>query len=454
MIMPYIYCDLKPNPELGQVWTPNDIAIQMVKSSMQFVGEKRNVKVLDPACGPGTFVEAFCSAGYSAKELDFTCYDIDNRMMLENSHISGGSGFLCSSVNQNYLLCKKDRNNYDLVIMNPPYIRHEKISVELKNQYYEYLEMELGAKINGRSNLFVLFMLKGIVDLKPEGIMCAIVYDAVCNSKYGKDALSIIDRHAHLLHSENVSAPFEGILIDAKILIYKKRSTPLSPHTDNEGRGVDLPSNHVFLKDLLDTRRGTTLPNRSVFIASQADMFFTSSKPFFIKQANLEGVIVEPDSRVYLSSNKMDMFYWLEKRAIQKGVNIANYAIRPVCGNILFNYYIRNNPRHLLNPNLIPASDNFYVSTPTNLFPEKAAWLLLNSDIFILKIFAAGRNQGNGLTKLQLFEYRNVVVPDWTLLSSNDVNKLVSEADELLSSANGYQPVKSRATELARSMFR
>src|SRR5699024_7423879 len=73
---------------------------------------------------------------------------------------------------------------------------------------------------------------------------------------------------------------------------------------------------------------------------------------------------------------------------------------------IIFNYYVRSNPRHLLNKNNLPVADNFYGISP-NDFPIKMAWLLLNTDIYLNCILSNSRSQGNGLRKLQLYEYRN-----------------------------------------------
>ena len=450
--MPSLFPELEQNSKLGQVWTPDFIAEKMIKIIMQYVPAKEHIQILDPACGPGTFISAFDSIGLCKDRIDFTCFDIDHRMMLKNSDVASKCDFMCASINCDYLSYFASKQKYDAVIMNPPYIRHELIEPGLKNNYYKYLEQEFKATLNKRSNMFVLFMLKSIVDLNAGGIICAIVYDAVCNSKYGKDAMRIINSHAELLFSEDVKAPFDDAMIDAKILVYKKRDAPLGL-IDDDNSNIELPQNHVLLKSLLEIRRGTPLPYRDVFIALNGEPYYDDAEPFFIKQANLKRITVEPDSRAYLSVKKAGFSAWIDSKAKKQGVEIKNSAVKPIYGNILFNYYLRDNPRHLFNPELIPASDNFYVSSTLNFFPDKAAWLLLNSDLYISKIIAAGRNQGHGLTKLQAFEYKNVAVPDWTMLTSSDINGLMSAADELLYSADNYQSVRTRATELTRGMF-
>jgi hypothetical protein len=49
---------------------------------------------------------------------------------------------------------------------------------------------------------------------------------------------------------------------------------------------------------------------------------------------------------------------------------------------------------------------------------------VLNSTVVCADILTQARNQGSGLSKVQLFEYRRIYVPDWTLLSRQGQEKL------------------------------
>jgi hypothetical protein len=80
---------------------------------------------------------------------------------------------------------------------------------------------------------------------------------------------------------------------------------------------------------------------------------------------------------------------------------------------IIFNYYIRNLPRHIYNPQRA-YSDNFYGLTPLRTVDPFLPLAVMNSTCVCLEILHRARNQGSGLQKIQLYEYRNVLVPDWT----------------------------------------
>lgn len=441
---------LSLNPELGQVWTPMFIANEMVNQAR--LAHPKAKRVLDPACGPATFSTAFNNEGLS--DFEITCYDIDERMVIETESKNKQFGMNSKAIVGDYLADESLAGKFDLVIMNPPYIRQELIHKSKKNLYNNYLSRLLECVVDRRSNLFALFMLKGIVDLASDGILCSIVYDAISHSNYGKKTLSILERHAELLYIKSIQAPFNGVLVDAQILIYRKKivaSKGVSPKIE---AGDDTL---VTIGELLQVRRGTALPKRKAFLASSDDPYFERSSPFFIKQSNLDGLVVVPDKRAYLADSQKtqnDNFQtWLTERVKAQIPYPSRTAIKAVCGPLAFNYYIRNAPRHLWNIDNVALADNFYVSNPIGDFPAEVAWLLLNSDIYLDKLTDSARNQGNGLLKLQLYEYKQVLVPDWRRLPNSIINELQQNAQYLIDDGANYQSVRRVANELSKEFL-
>lgn len=409
-------------------------------------------KILDPACGPATFSRALHESGETRIELH--CYDVDERMTNYTVKKNKEYGFRGSTKLKDYLADTSLAGSFDIAIMNPPYIRQENIPHDAKKNYHDYLTTTLCDSVDKRANLFALFLLKGLIDLKVGGILCAIVYDAIMSSAYGKKTLALINRHADLLSSTAVQAPFEKVLVDAQILLYRKRASPTPKSGENR------PSNktgYVPLETLLQSRRGTALPARKGFLAKNGELYYRKSVPFFIKQGSLNGLIVKPDTRAYLAesliNNRNVISTWLQKRAQKIGIHLSRTSIPGVKGYILFNYYIRSNPRHLWNKNNVAVSDNFYVSLTTCGFPAEAAWLLLNSDLYLEKLLEVSRNQGNGLRKLQLYEYKMAQVPDWRNLSEKNIFALEKIAKKLLANDAAHDDVRMHANNAAERMF-
>ena len=436
------------NSTLGQVWTPENIALEMARRALSFKPDAR--KVLDPSCGPATFSRSLKKAG--ATGLELICYDVDERMAQLTTEVNHALGLSGEVRTKDYLSDQSLSGVFDLVIMNPPYIRQEAIPQNKKDTYHQYVSKMLESDLDRRANLFVLFLLKGLVDLAPGGVLCAIVYAAITQSGYGKKTLELMDRHAELLSSRPVQAPFQEVLVDAQILLYRKREHVLPRECQQPDRADD---GFVALGQLLTVRRGTGLPLRKIFLAALTDLYYDRSEPFFVKQAKLSGLVIDPDERAYLADTPHDpeLKHWLRERAGAHNLEPTKVSIKGVKGPIAFNYYIRNAPRHLWNQGNVAIADNFYVSAPVGGFPAEAAWLLLNSNSYLDCLVASSRNQGNGLLKLQLYEYKQVRVPDWRRLSSREIKSLSAAAMELIDNGAVYDTVRQEANRSAEVLF-
>lgn len=443
--------DLIRNPRLGQVWTPRDIASRMVRTAMQFLQGRKKLAILDPAVGPFTFPQAIIDEGLQRRISSFAMFDIDPRMVAESKRISKSLPKEWAIQNQDYLLAR-GTDKYDFIVMNPPYVRQEGISQDKKRAYYETLEVQYESKIERRSNLFALFLLKSLVDVREGGIVCAIVYDAITTSRYGRQALSLMAKKSELLYSEHVSAPFGDVLIDAQIMIWKK----CYPKDVKQGspRFANNDSGRVPLSELMTVVRGFSLPYRNAFLVPPNARVSFETKKILIKQKDPNLFTCETTSTIVYDTTDIRARRYI-KRRLRPGQDASKIDLVPKrrVGDICFNYYLRDKPRHLLNVKHVQVADNYYVCTVLGGFPVKAAWVLLNSDLYINAILSCGRNQGDGLIKLQAYEYKAVLLPDWRKLSQSQINKLVKVADHLLGSKLQYESFRRAASKVAQEVF-
>jgi hypothetical protein len=100
----------------------------------------------------------------------------------------------------------------------------------------------------------------------------------------------------------------------------------------------------------------------------------------------------------------------------------------PEKGNIVFNYYLRDRVDFIYNPKRHMASNNFYVMESTDPFLDLT---ILNSSLVRNMVISAARNQGDGLKKVQLYEFRNIPFPQVDLLSENKKEELRSLGKQL-----------------------
>lgn len=420
---------------LGQVFTGNSLAKRMVLG-LGIDTAADNSVVLDPCVGPNTFPAAI--AELRSRPIHITAFDIDPEMCRISK---ANSQNVFTSVDCGDYLMQPLRGTYDFAILNPPYVRQEWIRE--KSQYREVIKSTLGLDVPGTSNLYVYFIVKALSDLRVGGKLSCIVYDSWQSTLYGRWLKEFLDKICQNWRTEPApETPFEGRLIDATIIYAEKgepfiKSKPLVDSIICEGFA---PMDELFV-----SRRGLRLKQANFFLSTMDRQDKEGSSPFIKKISKVLGykVSMEHPEAALLVSNadgNVKVVNAIKKRLSdalcdpERNVSILTwYRERPnqwyhhkepPKDTLLFNYYLRHRPRHILNPEGRGYSDNFYGITsrsPVNTF----AWLAaLNSTASVIGLMRKARNQGAGLAKLQLFEYREAHVIDISLWGEADRRKL------------------------------
>jgi hypothetical protein len=182
-----------------------------------------------------------------------------------------------------------------------------------------------------------------------------------------------------------------------------------------------LKDGYCFSKDLAQIKRGTSFLKREYFVGKQ-----NASNQEFVemitKQSLDSGLIAESNTFGLLKSDSPaddhKRLSDLKNRYMDPKLDALSTLPSPVYGEILFNYFIRDNARHLLNERNLPASDNFYCITPKTKDFRIIHWVVANSRQYVDSLVRASRAQGSGLRKLQMFEYANSQIPDYRKFSA------------------------------------
>ena len=164
----------------GIYFTPPS-CIQKILSLINF----DNVKsILEPSCGSGEFLlrihEKYPNIPITGVEL---CEPIYKSVQhLQNDMIS--------IVHADFL--KYPLSSYDLVIGNPPYF------VMSKNQ----VDQNYSKFFDGRPNIFILFILKSLTLLNPNGILCFVLPKNFLTCLYYNKTREHIAQNFQILHIE------------------------------------------------------------------------------------------------------------------------------------------------------------------------------------------------------------------------------------------------------------
>ncbi len=417
--------NLACDPSLGQVWTPTEIAILMAETVLNSVSG--HIHVLDPACGPGTFSSAFASI-IDSSQIQIDAIDIDQRWVAFTQEIHEKHG-LVGHIIQDDFLTRDNISIYDVVIMNPPYIRQELIDPLTKERVHREFTESTGILVDKRANMYALFLMKAAIALPDGGLLAAIVYDSFNHTKYGKTLFQFFQSTWTEVMNLGVTAPFDSVMVDAQIIIFKKLKGTPEQKTISIGEQAEK---YVKLRDLVEVKRGIELSPRASVIHPISSKPDDKYEPVIVKPGSLSTFEAKPTHQVlraYLSGKK------------------AKSA------NILFSYFFRNRIRHFWNPQQIIASDNFYLLKIKSSFPAEVAWLLLNSTVYTSILGNHARSQGSGLKKLQVYEYLEVAVPDWRRISSNSQEVLRGIAKTQFGKAEISDEANDQISKLVGDVF-
>jgi len=171
----------------------------------------KNLRLLDPSCGHGAFLlpalDRLVTSTYGnlsfATVADSICaYDVDMehvqiaRDACERRLLEHGLGFREAKslsekwVRQGDFLLSPDREKFDFVVGNPPYIRIEHLSPVVQAEYRRRFK-----SLFDRADLYVAFIEKGLGLLSARGKLSFVCADRWILNRYGGPLRQLITEH-------------------------------------------------------------------------------------------------------------------------------------------------------------------------------------------------------------------------------------------------------------------
>lgn len=215
--------------KLGQFYTPRSL----INKAFETIDLPKDAAVLEPTAGSGEFIKALLERDFTnitANEFDDAPYQI----LVENYEPEG------VTVTQGDYLTKNFPKKFDLVIGNPPYFmfrgKHGTISEEVREKYSDV--------IKGTANIYVLSIVKGLMDLKFDGILSYVIPTSILGSPIFQKARNWIAERANIerveIHKQRDE--FEGANVEVMIFQLRKKRKPNMDYKKKVG------SDYIFLK--------------------------------------------------------------------------------------------------------------------------------------------------------------------------------------------------------------
>ncbi|MCS6872597.1 MAG: N-6 DNA methylase [Anaerolineae bacterium] len=208
----------------GQFWTPDWLADAMVA----YVLERDGQTIFDPAVGAGAFFRAAKRlAAAQGWHVHLAGREIDPAALAQARHSGLTEDDLANTAISNFLNdppCQQ----FEAIVANPPYIRHHRLSTELKGQLRRLALERLGFALDGRFGLHNYFLLVALHLLSPGGKLAFVMPADTCEGLSGRRFWAWITAHycleAVVVFHHTVS-PFPEVDINPVVFLIRK-STP------------------------------------------------------------------------------------------------------------------------------------------------------------------------------------------------------------------------------------
>ncbi|HGI5452392.1 TPA: N-6 DNA methylase [Streptococcus pyogenes] len=445
--------------DLGQVFTKSSVAEYMAA----LFNLKNDATILDPCFGDGSFFKALQKQGYT----DITGYEIDEKLYKKNKLKWRGIELYNSD-----FLFNNSSETFDGIIMNPPYIRQEKID-DLKS--FGITKDRLRADslfrdLPSTANIYMYFIIKAISMLKDDGEMVVIFPNSWTSSKSGELFKRILFEQCTLLKQVHLFGDLfeKKALVDVFVLHLKKgifisstkfESYNVSAEKFIEDKVYNSDSNLGYFnsfKSYGTVRRGLTTGFNSMYINPNfidskslkfVDKILSTPKAvtgYSAENSCLDDIFI-PKSELpmpnevfeYLEFNKKQIIQSKSPKTlytkIQKG-NKEWYKIVPFDSTgIIFNYFVRNEMKFILNKSHL-VRDNFYIIKPK--INIDLMFALLNNYYTYYQLEKNGKKYGAGLLKLQRYDIESIKFPNIDDFSLEDTKKLCSLSKKLYTSGD------------------
>lgn len=217
----------RSNGNLHGLVLTKPIVVETMLDRVQYTQnhDLRDIRVIEPSAGDGAFAFEIIERLYhSSLKFDFSFqkalsnlmfFELDNEMgILLRQRIESKLNEYATIVPDNliriedFLLSKSDK--CDLIIGNPPYVRHENIPEEKKEFYRRKFPT-----FRHRSDLYVGFYDKGLRLLKDKGVLSFICSNRWLKNQYGESLRSLIQLNYSLEEIIDLeeTCPFEEEVI-------------------------------------------------------------------------------------------------------------------------------------------------------------------------------------------------------------------------------------------------
>jgi adenine-specific DNA-methyltransferase len=279
----------------GQFATPFALALSLARYAQSLQGEGTH-RFLDPAVGTGSFYSAL-SQTVPAKAIQAaTGIELDPLFAEVARNLWSKSGL--HIVQGDFTKQQPPTQRFNLILTNPPYVRHHHLESDAKDRLKEQLARSLNMEISGLAGLYCYFLLQCHDWMEEQGLAVWLIPSEFMDVNYGATVRRYLTERVTLLHIHRfcpTDVQFTDALVSSAVVVFRK-AVPAPGHRVRFSFGgpIERPTTEALvpLDVLRHSRKWTQFPARTNFENSDeptlGDLFTikrglaTGSNSFFI----------------------------------------------------------------------------------------------------------------------------------------------------------------------------
>lgn len=216
--------------KLGQFASPPTLAEDILRFATGLLSKRKTIRFLDPAIGTGAFYSALRRTSAEKPSIEARGFEIDPSYFAVAKELWSSTGL---QLTLGDFTVQKAEPKYNLLICNPPYVRHHHLANSEKERLHFETSKASGMKLAGLSGLYCYFMGLCHAWMADEGIAGWLVPSEFMDVNYGREVKRYLLEEVTLLHVHRFDpsdVQFADALVSSAIVWFKKAK----PKKDHE----------------------------------------------------------------------------------------------------------------------------------------------------------------------------------------------------------------------------
>ena len=215
---------------MGQFATPTGLALEILKYAREKLGETQAVRFLDPAIGTGSFFSALLTVFPEGRVTGAVGYEVDHHYGRPAERLWNDSILDLRLEDFTLATLPSDGDRFDLLICNPPYVRHHHIDSREKRRLKALIWEACGIDMNGLAGLYCYFLGLSHRWMEEGGLAGWLMPSEFMDVNYGASVKRyLLDRvtlhHIHRFDPNEVQ--FGDALVSSSVVWFSKKDPSL-----------------------------------------------------------------------------------------------------------------------------------------------------------------------------------------------------------------------------------